>query len=124
MYYWHVNNSTISIKRRGEVIDSSTGYRSQGTQQVILQDQPCIFVITNAARQTFSSGIRELTKPTPSVVVDDVLDDEILSGDQAEITWTSGKKTFCRTFTVDSAELKTGMILSRWYLTLSRIKTP
>lgn len=91
---------------------------------MILRDQPCVFVPAKGSRSSFSAGMREFVKPAPTALLDDVLDLEILPGDQAEFTWTTNRKVMVKTFTVDAAELKAGVIASRWFLTLSRIQTP
>lgn len=118
-YDGRVNNATVTIRRRGEEIDDATGYRSPVDRNAVLEDAPCKFSWNAGTRQSFSAGVREFVKSTPSLVLDD-FDGEILPGDAADVTFTTAARVHEETFTVDTADRRVGTLGTRWFLTLSR----
>lgn len=120
-YHGLVNNATVTIRRRGEVIDDATGYRSQGDQAAAVEDAPCMFSWNTGTRQSFSEGVREFVKSAPSLVLDD-FDGEILPGDEAEVKFTTAARVDTESYTVDTADRRVGTLGTRWFLTLSRVQ--
>lgn len=116
------NNATVTISRRGETQDPTTGYRTEGTGRMIIRDVPCYFGNTRNARSRFADGMREYVKATPSVIVADPLCVEVRPGDQATVTYQAGKQSFSQDFTVNDAIPAPGIAETHWEIDLERLK--
>lgn len=123
-------NAILTLKRRGDGYDQTTGRRKAVTQKTILRDVPCVFTQPKSSgRRSYSDGIRDSVKPVYSLLIPDqhcapAASYEIAPGDQATVTIKIGRDTNERTFTVNDAILAAGYTEAHWECTIEDVKVP
>ncbi len=111
----------VTITRGAIGHDQVTGLRASQTAQTILLNHDCTITYDRSAtRQAYSRGLREVVKPTYSMLIEDATNVVIQLGDKATVTYDDGKIT---AFTVDAAELVRGLTADEWVLDLSQVQS-
>ena len=121
-------NATVTIKRRGDSYNQTTGRRATTTQESLLTDAPCVFSQPKGSnRQRYQSGQRDITQPVyslliPQVGATDIAGITISPGDEATVTVTIGASTITQVFSIADAIPAAGYTEFHWECTIERIK--
>src|SRR5574343_1097060 len=111
-------NATLTLFTRGDSIDDTTGYRTEGDQIFIIQDAPCVFSQRSGAKRNVNAdGLRDYVKPIFSVILHGNTTIEVPPGTQAQVTCAGVTETY----TVNHAVLSQGIGAAHWEMDIERV---
>ena len=123
------HNASITIKRRGNPVDTTTGFRKKEEARTVVERVDCTFSQTgggkrlSGGRQGGTDHMKEVAKPAYGIIFDDYGYDEIRIGDVAIVRQWSNRSVE-KEYIVSSAELGAGIAGNKWFLEVDTAKVP